>query len=69
MLLILRTIKIFKHILHNYVFDITSIVKISILEIRYKIVKYGNMGKSSTSYTCIIHGYANWTSTCIKLIK
>lgn len=29
--LILRTIKIFKHILHNYVFDITSIVKISIL--------------------------------------
>lgn len=36
--LILRTIKIFKHILHNYVFDITSIVKISILEIRYKIV-------------------------------
>lgn len=49
--LILRTIKIFNHILHNYVFDITSIVKISILEIRYKIVKYGNMGKSSTSYT------------------
>lgn len=30
--LILRTIKIFEHILHNYVFDITSIVKISILE-------------------------------------
>lgn len=68
MFLILWIIKIFKYILYNYVFDIISIVKISILEIRYKIVKYGNMGKLSISYICIIYGYV-WISICIKLIK